>query len=94
MKLETAKKFQFFLFAGKFDTTVFNQLQDEQMEYLKELDGLDNSYILAQFRNSFLFLKKIILSFSLITKSCLFSTSFLLPLLFIEGKLRVTYTKL
>ena len=30
-------------FAGKIDTTVFNQLQAEHMEYLKELDELDNS---------------------------------------------------
>ena len=29
-------------FAGKIDTTVFNQLQAEHMEYLKELDELDN----------------------------------------------------
>ena len=30
-------------FAGKVDTAVFNQLQAEHMEYLKELDELDNS---------------------------------------------------
>ena len=30
-------------FAGKIDTAVFNQLQAEHMEYLKELDELDNS---------------------------------------------------
>jgi hypothetical protein len=30
-------------FAGKIDTAVFNKLQDEQTEYLKELDELDNS---------------------------------------------------
>ena len=30
-------------FAGKFDTAVFNQLQTEHIEYLKELDELDNS---------------------------------------------------
>ena len=30
-------------FAGKIDTVVFNKLQDEQTEYLKELDELDNS---------------------------------------------------
>ena len=29
-------------FAGKIDTAVFNQLQAEHMEYLKELDELDN----------------------------------------------------
>jgi len=30
-------------FAVKFDTAVFNQLQTEHIEYLKELDELDNS---------------------------------------------------
>ena len=30
-------------FAGKVDTSVFNQLQAEHTEYLKELDELDNS---------------------------------------------------
>ncbi len=30
-------------FAGKVDIAVFNQLQAEHMEYLKELDELDNS---------------------------------------------------
>ena len=30
-------------FAGKIDTAVFNQLQAKHMEYLKELDELDNS---------------------------------------------------
>jgi hypothetical protein len=30
-------------FAGKVDTAVFNQLQAEHREYLKELDELDNS---------------------------------------------------
>ena len=30
-------------FAGEIDTAVFNQLQAEHMEYLKELDELDNS---------------------------------------------------
>ena len=30
-------------FAGKVDTAVFNQLQAEHTEYLKELDELDNS---------------------------------------------------
>ena len=30
-------------FAGKIDKTVFNRLQDEHIEYLKELDELDNS---------------------------------------------------
>jgi hypothetical protein len=30
-------------FAGKVDTAVFNDLQAEHMEYLKELDELDNS---------------------------------------------------
>ena len=30
-------------FAGEIDTGVFNKLQDEQTEYLKELDELDNS---------------------------------------------------
>lgn len=30
-------------FAGKVDTAVFNKLQAEHMEYLKELDELDNS---------------------------------------------------
>lgn len=30
-------------FAGKVDTAVFNQLQAEHMDYLKELDELDNS---------------------------------------------------
>lgn len=30
-------------FAGKVDTAVFNQLQAEHIEYLKELDKLDNS---------------------------------------------------
>ena len=29
-------------FAGKVDTAVFNQLQAEHMDYLKELDELDN----------------------------------------------------
>ena len=29
-------------FAGEIDTAVFNQLQAEHMEYLKELDELDN----------------------------------------------------
>ncbi len=29
-------------FAGKIDTVVFNQLQAEHMEYIKELDELDN----------------------------------------------------
>ena len=30
-------------FAGEIDTAVFNQLQAEHIEYLKELDELDNS---------------------------------------------------
>ena len=30
-------------FAGNVDTAVFNQLQAEHMDYLKELDELDNS---------------------------------------------------
>lgn len=30
-------------FAGEVDTAVFNQLQAEHMDYLKELDELDNS---------------------------------------------------
>ena len=30
-------------FAGKIDTAVFNKLQTEHTEYLKELDELDNS---------------------------------------------------
>ena len=30
-------------FAGKVDPSVFNHLQTEQTEYLKELDELDNS---------------------------------------------------
>jgi len=30
-------------FAGKVDTAIFNQLQTEHTEYLKELDELDNS---------------------------------------------------
>ena len=30
-------------FAGKVDTDIFNQLQAEHIEYLKELDELDNS---------------------------------------------------
>ena len=30
-------------FAGKIDTAVFNQLQAKHIEYLKELDKLDNS---------------------------------------------------
>ena len=30
-------------FAGKVDTAVFNQLQAEYIDYLKELDELDNS---------------------------------------------------
>ena len=30
-------------FAGKVDAAVFNQLQAEHMDYLKELDELDNS---------------------------------------------------
>ena len=34
-------------FAGKGDTAIFNKLQAEHMEYLKELDELDNSYILT-----------------------------------------------
>ena len=34
---------KFYHFAGKVDTAVFNKLQDEQTEYLKELDELDNS---------------------------------------------------
>ena len=34
---------KFYHFAGKVDTAVFNQLQAEHMEYLKELDELDNS---------------------------------------------------
>ena len=34
-------------FAGGVDTTVFNQLQAKHMDYLKELDKLDNSYILT-----------------------------------------------
>ena len=31
------------VFAGKVDTAVFNRLQAEHMEYLKEVDELDNS---------------------------------------------------
>ena len=34
---------KFYHFAGEVDTTVFNQLQAEHTEYLKELDELDNS---------------------------------------------------
>ena len=30
-------------FAGKIDTAIFNQLQVEHMQYLKELDELENS---------------------------------------------------
>lgn len=55
-------------FTGKVDTAVFNRLQAEHMEYLKELDELHNLGI------NFLFLKKIILSFILITQTRLFLT--------------------
>lgn len=34
---------RFYHFAGKIDTAVFNKLQAEHTEYLKELDELDNS---------------------------------------------------
>ena len=34
---------KFYHFAGKVDTAVFNRLQAEHTEYLKELDELDNS---------------------------------------------------
>lgn len=37
-------------FAGKVDTAVFNQLQAEHMEYLKELDELDNSSLPQDFQ--------------------------------------------
>ena len=33
---------RFYHFAGKIDTAVFNKLQAEHTEYLKELDELDN----------------------------------------------------
>ena len=65
--LDEAYWLKFYHFAGKVDTAVFNQLQTEHMEYLKELDQLDNSQILTYFRNSFLFLydldKKVIAVF-------------------------------
>ncbi len=34
---------KYYHFTGEIDTGVFNKLQDEQTEYLKELDELDNS---------------------------------------------------
>ena len=34
---------KFYHFAGEVDTAVFNRLQAEHTEYLKELDELDNS---------------------------------------------------
>ena len=34
---------KYYHFAGEIDTGVFNKLQDEQTEYLKELNELDNS---------------------------------------------------
>jgi hypothetical protein len=34
---------KFYCFAGEVDTAVFNRLQAEHTEYLKELDELDNS---------------------------------------------------
>ena len=37
---------KYYHFAREIDTGVFNKLQDEQTEYLKELDELDNSKIL------------------------------------------------
>ena len=41
--LDEAYWLKLYHFAGKIDTAVFNQLRAEHMEYLKELDELDNS---------------------------------------------------
>ena len=43
MQKKDAYWLKYYHFAGEIDTGVFNKLQDEQTEYLKELGELDNS---------------------------------------------------